>query len=183
MTSAGLSASDIIETIMSLPTAGGVFDVLEHNEFRLAAINPPALSLIQAERSNPQGTMITQLEFSTNAAASLEAMAMRCVESCAAEFFEDSFVLRDRSTIHVSISWVPIIVSGRVSQLVFTTTDITDLFKLRMQRSRELALFASAFLKTCAWCGSVESDGQWVSARMHVADKGPVDETICPDCR
>jgi hypothetical protein len=183
MTTSDLAATDIVETIMNLPTAGGVFDVLEENEYRLAAINQAALSLFQAQRPNPQGRLVSQLEFSVNAASRLTAMAKRCVESSAAEIFEESFVLRDGNTIHVSVSWVPIVESKQVRQLVFTATDITDLVNLRMQKSRELALFASAFLKTCAWCGNVEADGQWVSARAYVAENGPVEEMLCPDCR
>ena len=183
MTDSGFSASDIVETVISLPTPGGVFDVLDAHQFRLKAINQAALSLIQAPSAAVNGRMIKDLQFSPNAAISLETMARRCTESAASETFEESFVLRDGSTVHLSITWVPSIEANRVTQLIFTATNITELVNNRRQRSRELALLASGFLRTCAWCGDVDADGEWVPASSYVESTGPINETRCPDCR
>ncbi|MDZ7685502.1 MAG: hypothetical protein U5O39_11275 [Gammaproteobacteria bacterium] len=54
---------------------------------------------------------------------------------------------------------MPIVCEGRVATLVLTVNDVSELVTLRMQHARELSLFASGFVQTCAWCGRVR--GGW----------------------
>lgn len=177
------TTDDIIETVLALPTAGGVFEVSKDDVFTLVAINAAALELIQARSASPEGLQISEIQFSANAASSLQAMAERCCESWQTEVFEETYVLRDGSTVHLSLTWVPIIDRGRPQVLVLTATDVTRLVDLRMRKARELTLFASGFLQTCAWCGSVESDGDWLPASEYVAAHGPAPSgAICPEC-
>ena len=177
------SSDDIIETVMALPTAGGVFSVEGERQFRLAALNDRALTLFQTRRDDPVGVRADQLRFSPNAASSVQAMAEQCLQSRQTETFEDTFVLRDASAIHISATWVPILENVDALLLIFTCSDITELVNVRMRHARELSLFASGFVQTCAWCGNVQADDGWISAPEYVETfGGPPTRIRCPDC-
>jgi len=177
------SSEDIIETMLALPTAGGVYSVEGDGQFRLAAFNEQALALFQTRRDDPVGITAQELRFSPNAASSVQAMAEQCMRSRQTETFEETYVLGDGSTIHISATWVPILENADTPLLVFTCSDITELVNVRMRHARELSFFASGFIRTCAWCGNVRADEGWISAPEYVETfGGPPAHIRCPDC-
>lgn len=179
-----LNIDDVVETILALPTAGGVFSVERDGQFQLAALNERARVLFQTRRDDPAGLSARELRFSPNAAASVQAMAEQCLESRQTETFEETFVLRDGSTVHIGTTWVPILANQEPPLLIFTCSDITESVNVRMRHARELSFFASGFVQTCAWCGNVQTDDGWVSAPEYVDTFGePPSRTRCPDCR
>lgn len=177
------TSEDIIATMLALPTAGGVFSVEADDRFRLAALNDQALALFQTRRDDPVGITADELRFSPNAASSVQAMAEQCMRSRETETFEETFVRRDGSTMHIGATWVPILENADSPMLVFTCSDITELVNVRMRHARELSLFASGFVQTCAWCGNVQADDGWISAPEYVETfGGPPTRIRCPDC-
>lgn len=179
-----LNANDIEETVLAMPTPGAVFICTDDNEFILVAINQPALDVFQVVRTDPTGRKMSQFGFSPNAPATLTGMANECIRTGTTRVFEAPFVLRDGSTLHASLTWVPILREGRVATLVLTVNDISELVSLRMRRAQELSLFASGFVQTCAWCGRVQDDGVWCSASDYIElHDAPSRTERCPDCR
>ncbi|MDZ7827638.1 MAG: hypothetical protein U5R48_18370 [Gammaproteobacteria bacterium] len=176
------TSEDIIATMLALPTAGGVFSVEADDQFRLADSTSRRWHCSRRAGTTPSASR-RRTPVQPNAASSVQAMAEQCMRSRRTETFEETFVRRDGSTMHIGVTWVPDLENGDSPLLVFTCSDITELVNVRMRHARELSLFASGFVQTCAWCGNVQADDGWISAPEYVETfGGPPTRIRCPDC-
>lgn len=181
-----MTLDELSDTLLRLPTMAAVLEVLpDASDFRLVRINDPLKAFVQSD-DDPVGRVTGEFVYSRSAPERIHAMASACATSGEVRTSDETFRLRDGTVIHVRMTMVPFEQQGRVTHIVITMEDTTELTNLRLEHTRQLALAASGFVEMCAWCNSINTDGEWLPPTRFVeevrrGDEAPA-EHLCPDC-
>ncbi len=181
-----MTLDELSDTLLSLPTMAAVLEVVpELEDFRLVRVNDPLKAFIRSDE-DPVGRVTGEFVYSRSAPERIHTMASACATRREVQISEETFLLRDGSVIHVRMTMVPFEQQDRVTHIVITMEDTTELTNLRLAHTRQLALAASGFVEMCAWCNSINADGEWLPPTRFVeevrhGDDAPA-EHLCPDC-
>lgn len=179
-----ISLNDIEETVLSLPTPAALLSVEAGTGFRVRSVNLATRELLGPNVNDPVGHLLDEIPFRSDAGKIMQYHAEQTVADGDTHVAESSLLRADGTRLFLATTWAPIFDADDVVAIVLTLEDVSELVGLRMQRARELSLFASGFIRVCAWCGRVNDEGEWRSASSYVNQQASQpNETICPDCQ
>ena len=175
-----VTSEDLVETVMVLPTPASLFERQDDGNFRLVISNDSVKQLYKTD-ANPEGRSVGEFRFSDSANEQLKAAFDRCCETQEAYTQELRWRLRDGSVVYTNFTAVPLVEDGKVSRIITTSFDVTDLVLARMAHAESIRSLLSGYMSICAWCNSIHQDGKWVPADQY-AGKLNSHHILCPDC-
>lgn len=109
----------------------------------------------------------------------------RCVDEKVTISLDMNHVRSDGEMVWGQHQIVPIINDGVVTQLMVTSTDVSELIRTRERLEDALTRTLSDFMTICSRCKDVKSDDNWVSIEEYASSRLQFDKFshgLCPGC-
>lgn len=110
---------------------------------------------------------------------------LQCVESHQPVSLEIDHVTVDGEHRYGQHQIVPVIEDGRVTQLMVTSIDVTELVRTRESLNNALTRTLSDYLTICACCKNIQTDEDWMSIEAYAdrrMDFRKFSHGLCPSC-
>lgn len=109
-----------------------------------------------------------------------------CIKTRQAQIFEVEHIRPDGETRWGRHTIAPALGNAdRVSHLIVTSIDVTELVLAQKQLEDALAQTLSDYVSICAQCKNIKSDDQWMPIDAYAAEKmnyHSFSHGLCPDC-